>query len=371
MTETRAVVAEGVEPDVAAPPRPPSRWVWLAIGLVVGFGLALVVLTRTAATEGVAETGTTLAAPQVAVVGVGDYVTGFEDDLVVVAVGDDQNLMKLSWPAHDEPTNTLLAAAADSVVEIDPSGKWMAIGSPVGADGESFLTVGTNTSNVALDSSSTGFSWHDSTPASLAFTRSDGAGWRLMTAQPPSLPRTVDVPSELVGGTLVAFGDWGYALQRPEGAAIVSGGESWLAIPGTVLDSHPDVGFVVLDDEIRGVSHSQEPFDIKGSFVQLEPTGAAISPDGTKVAVTGAKGVKVAPFGDSGEVTEMYTTAAPRSVAWTFDSRFVVVPMVRGVAVIDTVQGGVPVALLESLQVIAVGTVPSGDAADTLQPWQR
>lgn len=358
MTETRAVVAEGVEPDIRTSPRPPSRWVWLAIGLVVGFGLALVVLTRADPSEAVAETGTTLAAPEAAAVGLGDFVTGFEDGLVVVAVGEDGNLVKVVWSAEDEPITTALTAMADSLVRFDVSGEWMAVGSTVGAEGELFLSAGTTSSNVALDSSATGFSWHDATPGSLAFTRAGSEDWRLLTGQPPSLPRPVDVAAD-IEGTLVAFGDWGFALQGADGAVVVGPtGESWMAIPGVVLDSHPSVGFVVLDGEVVHVGFDQERADIRGSFAQLDPIGAAISPDGTKVAVTGAKGVKVAPLGETGEVTEMFTTAAPRSIAWTSDSRFVVVPMVRGVAVIDTVQGGVPVAVLENHQVVAVGTVP-------------
>jgi len=371
MTDGRTVVVEGAEESRSPSTGPPSGWIWLAIGLVVGFGLALIVLTGTDTPEVVAETGTTVAIPETLTVGVADYVDGFEDDLVVVAVGDEQNLAKVLWPAHDKRTVTQLTPTADSMVEIDNSGQWMAIGSPVGIEGQFFLTVGATTSNVALDSSTTGFSWHDTAPGSLAFSRAGSQDWRLVTAQPPSLPRPVEVPAG-TEGYLVSFGDWGYVLQsRGEATLVGQDGDLVMVIRGLVLDSHPDVGLVVLDGEIIGVGFDEKPFDIQGSFSKLEPIAAGISPDGTKVAVTGNRGVKVSPLGDMGQVTEMFTTSAPRSIAWTADSRFVVVPLVRGLAVIDTVQGGVPVVLLEHLQVVAVGTVSGGAGTDTLFPWQR
>jgi hypothetical protein len=371
MADGRTVFVEGVEESSRPPTRPPSGWIWLAIGLLIGFGLALVVLTGADTPDAVAETGTTVATPETLAVGVADHVAGFEDDLVVVSVGDGQNLDKVLWPANDKRIVTQLTPSADSIVEIDNSGQWMAIGAPVGIEGQLFLTVGTTTSNVALDSSATGFSWHDTAPGSLAFSRAGSQDWRLVTAQPPSLPRPVDVPAG-TDGYLVAFGDWGYVLQS-RGEAYVLGrtGEVVMVIPGMVLDSHPDVGLVVLNGEVSGVGFDQKPFEIQGSFSKLEPLAAAISPDGAKVAVTGSRGVKVSPLGDSGQVTEMFTTSSPRSIAWTSDSRFVVVPLVRGLAVIDTIQGGVPVVLLEHLQVVAVGTVPGGAGRDTLFPWQR
>ena len=130
---------------------------------------------------------------------------------------------------------------------------------------------------------------------------------------------------------------------------------------GIVLDSHPD-GLIALAAEevlvvgaVAGVQDFDDRFSVLGT-----PITAEFSPNGRKLAVMGETGLLVlAVEGDSATVR-----AEPRNgvaqIAWSSDSRFIVIPGVRGVTLLDT-RGSRLDFLLGDRTAFGVATLPISD----------
>jgi hypothetical protein len=143
------------------------------------------------------------------------------------------------------------------------------------------------------------------------------------------------------GGGLVAWGDWGFALQDQEGQMVTRlspKGVEERSFPGRLLASHESGWLVIFDDEVTlvaRVSGSSRDFGDRFAVVG-EPLTAAISPDGRKLAVLGDAGLLVLPIEGDSAVVQAEPRNGVAQIAWSSDNRFVLVPGIRGLTVFDT-----------------------------------
>lgn len=357
MTLKRAVVAEGTEsPEL--PPRPPTpRWLWVIVALALA-GVGAVLLAVSGSEPPASTIDPALERPEAPIVGVRDHVPGFPDDVVVVVSGEDHKLWQLRWPARGRPVQTPVAAPFNARISYDRSGEWLATTSKLTTD-ELLLTVGKGPTAWLEEPDALGFVWHDSIPGRLAWTtwQRETGQWELQWADAAQQPKVVMTQRGAAGG-LAGFGEWGFAVATGSEVVVYNAqGELWQSIRGRFLGSYPQ-GLIVMGVRLELVDLMGTRIDLDIAVKHLEPTAAVVSPDWTKLAVLGTKGVKVAPILGDGEVTEMFTSTPSPHVVWSSDSRFVLVPTPRGVAVIDTEEGGKPVKLLESKIVLGVGVSP-------------
>lgn len=358
MTLNRAVVAEGTESPEPPPRRPTPPWLWVVAALALaGIGSVLVAVAPSDPPASTIDPA--LERPEAPIVGVRDQVPGFPDDLVVVVSGEDHRLWEIRWPARGRPVQTPVAAPFNARIGYDRSGQWLATLSNIG-EGELLMTVGKTPSAWLEEPDALGFVWHDSIPGRLAWTTWDPAGrqWVLRWADAPRQPNVVMTLDGGVLGGIAGFGEWGFAVGVGTEIVVYNpDGELWQSIPGRFLGSYPQ-GLIVMGVRVELIDLMGTRTDLGIAVKHLDPTAAVVSPDWTKVAIVGTKGVKVAPLLGDGEVTEMFTSTPPPHVVWSSDSRFALVPTPRGVAVIDTEEGGKPVKLLESKIVLGVGVSP-------------
>ena len=92
-----------------------------------------------------------------------------------------------------------------------------------------------------------------------------------------------------------------------------------------------------------------------GSIGGIE--AASISPDGLTIAVLGTVGLKVSPIGGVGSTLVMPFTTPISKVIWSSDSRFVIVPFLQGVIVVDALNGR-NYQQLNDFQIIEVAVIP-------------
>ena len=159
-------------------------------------------------------------------------------------------------------------------------------------------------------------------------------------------------------GSLVAFGDWGWALQDGQEVVITAQG-AVRRVDGRLLDSRQADVLVLSRGSVVLVA---------GSSVQVvtERTPAvidgAISPDGRRVAVLDNTGVTVVNLEGAVPPVRHDLPVSLSQVAWSSDSRFLIVPASsRGVRVIDTQTGDSSVHLVD-VTVTWVGVIPLSGA---------
>lgn len=345
---------------------------WLAVGLAVGLGLAVVFSLAGSGEpqevvapvslpdlnqpdDGDTHTPTTEAAPE----GVGEIAAGFPDTLLAVTQIGGGNLGLLTWPVSGPPWEAPLPGFTTTEVEFDRSGRMVAMGTPV-ADSEGVvLSFGTPSRIQPLAAGVTGFTWHESEAGALAYTQVIDGEWLLSVVDRFRDIRLV-TRSSGIDGAVVAWGSWGFAVQRDQQVTLLTEtGEIERSFDGRLLDADASGRVVVYDGdlnmvEVDGVSHG---LDGDVSLVgELEV--ALISPDGTKLAVVGGGGHMIIPLDGAGEVTHAPATWSFPQMAWSSDSRFVVSPSIRGVLIIDTQRSVQPVAELTRHTIVAVTTVP-------------
>ena len=361
------VVADGIGDGGARGDLGP-RWGWLAAGVMIGFGLSFVVLSANNVPSGATQaTVPDVVTEEVEAEGVGEAVPGFKDGLVAVTSTDGQNLNLTVWPVagpffeRDVPLGT---AMMRDQVHFDASARRIAALGFVPGEAFSGLMVGVPEAVRLVDIGVTGLAWHDSLPGNLAYTTfGDGVTslWQLDIAD--SEPRLLETFDD-VSAYIVAWGDWGYALQestRPRVRVLNEDAQLRRIDDGIVLDSHPD-GLIALAAEevlvvgaVAGVQDFDDRFSVLGT-----PITAEFSPNGRKLAVMGETGLLVlAVEGDSATVR-----AEPRNgvaqIAWSSDSRFIVIPGVRGVTLLDT-RGSRLDFLLGDRTAFGVATLPISD----------
>lgn len=190
----------------------------------------------------------------------------------------------------------------------------------------------------------TSFKWHDGNTPSLAYTQVVDDEWLLWEVG-PDLNSEIKARGLDPAGKVAACGDWGWAIQNPENNQIIlltPDGELKTTVDGVVFDSYP-AGWMVISGEtgLRWLSSGGGLQSLSGRIESIGSILAmAISPDGESVAILGTGGMKVSPLDGEGPVFHAPFTTGNPVLAWSSDSRFVILPWVRGVMVFDVVEGG-------------------------------
>lgn len=343
MANTTKVVPDGREIG-SVPPGPGSRWGWLAAGVLVGFGLAFLLwgadpipITPVVSPE---EDEVLLEGPAA---GIGKAVPGFKDGLVAITTSDGTSLDYTIWPVagaayeRDIPLGT---ATTREQVTFDASGSRIAAMHFVPGETFSGLAVGVPEVVRLVDIGVTGYAWHDSIPGAIAYTTFDDGLltiWKMDAASTePEMFATVAAS----GGGLAAWGEWGFAIQDQQGEIVTlltPQGQEKRSDPGRLLTTHESGWLVIVDDEVRLVGSVAANQDFGDRFdVVGDPLTAAISPDGRKLAVLGAAGLLVLPIEGDSAVVQAEPRNGVAQIAWSSDNRFVLVPGIRGLTVVDT-----------------------------------
>lgn len=348
---------------------------WLAVGLAVGIGLAVVFSLASSGEPQEAETPvsfpdlgqpddeadqtpTTETAPE----GVGEVVPEFPDTLLAVTQLGGGNLGLLTWPISGPPIEAPLPGFATAEVEFDQSGRMVAMGTPVAESDGVLLSFGTPPRIQPLAADVTGFAWHESEIGALAYTQVVDGEWHLSVVDRFREIRLVATGPD-VDAVVVAWGSWGFAVQDGGQVTLLTeSGEVGQSFTGRLLDADADGRVVLYDGEISLIEASGVSRGLAGDVDLLgELEVALISPDGTKLAVVGGAGHMVIPLDGDGEVTHAPVTSGFPQMVWSTDSRFVVSPWIRGVLIIDTERSAQPVAELTRHTIVAVTTVPLGE----------
>lgn len=360
------VVEDGLE---QRPPvrRPASAWVWLVTGIAVGLGFGVVLFTPS--TTDVDEREAAATAPPIAPIeevanprGVADVIPGFPDALVVVTGDDGQNLNHILWPLAGDEVTRPLPVGDFGHISFDASGAWLAISTEV-PDAEGFvLSMGKPAAVKPLAFGVTSFAWHDSEAAVLSYTQLVDGEWLLWVVGPNRVPELV-IRGISPKSRVLAWGDWGWAVYElaEEGGVwlLNDSGQVRATKPGFAYGSHPS-GWVVIinEDDVRLVSSGGGVKGVDMVVDSVAPVVAAsISPDRKTLAVLGSSGLKVASLDGEGQVIQLPRSFGVAQLAWSSDSRFVLVPATRGVVVVDT-EGGKSQLVLSSYVVRALGVIP-------------
>jgi hypothetical protein len=186
-----------------------------------------------------------------------------------------------------------------------------------------------------VSSGVTGYEWHDSNSGQLAYTIEDDQEWRLYRISGNFDPKLVTTATPN-GGTVAAWGEWGYAIQLPDNRVelLTPRGELKATETGVALASHRSGWVLVEDGGLKLVSAGGGVRILEATDVPETVLAASFSPDGTKAAVVTRLGVMVVDLNDL-ERNTMAPAYRGGWVTWSSDSRFVVAPAQTGVSIYD------------------------------------
>lgn len=323
-----------------------------AVGLLAGsvfFGSA--VTPTPSSVPGVTPTPPPIPVDETEPSGLADVVPGFADALVAVVRGQ-AGVDYLLWPIAKGPTRHAIPVAQGDAATIDPSGIWIATLTDVPDSVGEMLALGRFTGIRPVLSGVDSYAWHDSAVGMIGFLRHQDGAWGLYDASAFPVPRLRLELGEDHPGTLVAYGDWGWALQRSGRIDVVSEAET-VTIAGTLLDTQAG-DFLVHDSgsvSLIGASGADIVLD------QAEVSAGAFSPDGSKLAILDSSGVTI--LGRDGSLVSSRQPLFPRTqqLSWAGE-RFVLIPASpRGVRILDLETGAMTTHLTE-FTVHWVGVIP-------------
>lgn len=334
MTDLGRVV---VEEEVGLPLRAePSRapWVLAVVGFALGLGLGVLVVgppptqpTPTTVAEDLDED----AQPEDH--GVSAEVDGFPDALVAIGRTAGSSLDHLLWP-HGGAL-TVRPMSGGEAPRLDASGLYIALTNHVPGQPGAILSVGrfNQISTVATDVTS--YAWHDGQSGVLAYTTEIGGTWRMFLVKGNFRSELVtEAPAP--GGRLVAWGDWGYALQTgPQEVTLLTPDGVFKDVEaGVALDSHPDGWLFLMADRPKLVTSGGGVLAIDVPLEGGRLGGAVFSPDAQGIALMAERGIQVVEPRTG--VTAFFEAPATTSAVWSSDSRFVVSSSSRGAFFHDT-----------------------------------
>jgi len=342
MAPEASVVEDGTG-ETRVTPTPKPGW-FLAI---VGFGLGLALGTLIAGptqTSGAPvstqpTTPVTTAEPSEdrADAGVSGAVPGFPDALVAVGDSIGSGHDHLLWPVSGSLVNRAMTGGRD--IDLDASSIFVALTEAVPDLAGSLLSMGRFNAIRPLSTGVTSYSWHDSTSGYMAYTTEVGEEWRMYRVS-GSFEPTLITRGSLEGASVAAWGDWGFAVQLPDGRIqlLTSQGELKDVKAGMALTSHESGWILVADEGLKLVSAGGGVRILDRPEVPETVFAASFSPDGSRVAVVGNREVVVYDVDDA----EATITAAGFQggwVTWSSDSSFLVAPARSGVFIHDLEKG--------------------------------
>jgi hypothetical protein len=138
---------------------------------------------------------------------------------------------------------------------------------------------------------------------------------------------------------------------------LTENGELKTTLTGRVLDSNPSGWIVIYDEDVKLLANG----GLRSLNVNSTSIGgvlaATLSPDGAQIALLGGSGLKITAIRGDTPTAVIPFTASLSKVNWSSDSRFVVVPFLRGVLVVDTANGRTYEELTEHT-IIEVSVIP-------------
>jgi hypothetical protein len=336
MSPDSMVVEDGID-EAGSDSRYRSRWFIFGAGFVFGLALGVVIVvpggpeSGDASGEGVDGAGVFDTHSQDS--GISGAVPGFPDALVAIADGPGSGLEHVLWPLRGPIIGRPMTHGND--VRIDASGDYYAISIPVPGLGGAVLSMGRSSDVRPVRAGVTSYAWHDTKRGQLVFTTEDDEGWQLFRVTPSLVPEVV-ATAGYPGGSVVSWGDWGYAIQvsEDEVALLTAAGELKDRETGRALASHGSGWVLVEDGSLKLVSSG-------GGVRQLnwlEPPGhvfsAAFSPDRHRLAIASASGLTVLELDEQTSVT--FTPHRGPWMSWSSDSRFLMTPSQTGIAIHDS-----------------------------------
>lgn len=348
MTGDLRVIEDGADRQLRGrPPTPP--WVWILVGLAAGIGFAVVFVTPSSTTPEPEAVDVTVVSIDPVLspdqsIGIADAIPGFRDALVAVTRTGRQNLEHLLWPVAGNPIIRPLPVGAFGDSRFDVTGTWLAVSTRLPDSDGGVLSMGKPSSLAPLASDVTSFAWHDATSGLLAYTQEIDGVWALSVSKITRQAQIVATGEGVVwsGGKVAAWGDWGFAIQDDSGsiALLTADGELKSTASGQVLDSIPTGWIGIYDGDLKLLSAGGGLRSLDFNATSIGGVlAAAISPDGTQIAVLGGSGLKISAIVGDAPTAEFPFTASLSKVEWSSDSRFVVMPFLRGVVVVDTANG--------------------------------
>lgn len=354
--------------DARESPAPDSRpgWGWLAVGLVIGAGVSVLVLGPGNPAQ--VTTSTTVVGERAGASsgGIADVVEGFPDGLVAVTRSDGQSLELLIWPLRGEPIERTIPVGVSrppDPVSFDVSGRRLATVLPVPDESHGVLYAGIPEAAAIIATEVTGYAWHDTDAFHLAYTTfvdDELLLWavRHNRAEPELVTRSVGIL-----GHVVAWGDWGYAIQDDERDTVVlftASGEIKDTHPGRVLDSNGG-GWLAVDDGGLGLlSAGGGVRKLESETLEGEVLAGRFSEDGERIALLGSELVQVVPVDGDSEPIESEGRPGVAQLAWSSDGRFVVYPAPRGLRVVDSFDAETEEILVDRT-ITGLGILPLGD----------
>jgi len=291
--------------------------------------------------------------------GIGEVVAGFQDALVGIAEGSEDSVVHLLWP-NSRPVITRETSSGPDIA-FDTSGVFMATMSAPPGTSAPTLIAGRFNSLLPISGRVTSFAWHDGAPGRLGYVVDRADRWEIWQAI-PGLTESLEIEGAAPMPQLVAWGDWGYALQDGEEITLLTqDGDQKASYRGNVLASRGDGWLLVAGASVDMLSAG-------GGVVRLqfEPDrvgavkSASFSPDGESIAVVGSGGILVSPIGGDGETVEFEAADASEAI-WSADSRFLVVPRLEGISIFD-LQTVNQYSVLEDQEFLSVGIIAIGDS---------
>ncbi len=324
-----------------------GKWPWALIGFLLGVALAALFLSGGAPVE-TGGSATTIAEGFNA--GIGEQILGFPDTVnAVIAPGNGRAYELVTWPNRGDVIRRSIPISdftSGGRIEFDASGQFLA--GFVSSDEGQILLSGRPNTVAVIDSDVTGFAWHDTSSADLAWSTDDGGEFQLWVSEDAGRPSLV-TRGIGIEGFVSAYGDWGFAITAvPEDdpTAVTTRildhtGVFVRTIDGFVLDSFHDGRFLVQD-----MTGSLKLVDNVGSLglntVGLTDevvTAAAFSPQGDRIAMLGFFSLKVVDvLGDELALFESIRAGA-NQVVWSSDGEFLTVPGFTATQIINVESG--------------------------------
>jgi hypothetical protein len=300
--------------------------------------------------------------------GVAQVIEGFPDTIVGVKRSDGRSLELVIWPLTGdlyERSVTVGMTMPPSPVAFDLSGRNLATLVPAPGGRGSVLYAGVPDSAPIVAVGVSGYAWHDSMQANLAYT-TEQDGETLLWVTSGNLSKS-ELVARAVGieGGVVAWGDWGYAIQDGDSVVLLTdGGEIKDSQPGRALASYSTGWLAVQDDRVTLVSAGGGNRGLDREGLRDVYTGGKFSGDGEFLALLTSDGMSLVDVEEETGVVETGVEPGVPQVVWSSDNRFILYPGgggrgFRGIIVVDTEDFSVD-QVLPSDSFVGLGIVSPG-----------
>jgi len=361
------VVEDGLEASSRSTGDP--RWGWLAAGILIGIGLSVIGLRAGSGDEPTATTIDSTATTDLAEdtpgapEGIADVVAGFPDGLTTTIRAEGRSLELLVWPRSGDLYERAIPVGASTPpgpVGFDASGRRMATLLPLPGKPFGVLYAGVPENASIIDLDVTGYAWHDSNGAELAYTTFEDDELLLWVTGPKLSEPALITRAVGIEGQVAAWGEWGFAIQDEARESIVlmtPSGEIKDTHPGRVLDSHATGWLAVEGEGVRLLSAGGGVRGLERQGLDGDFLVGGFNDDGSSLAVLNADQILVVPIESEFDLLESGGPPGVAEIAWSSDGNFVMYPGRRGIWVVNVHNGRVE-QVLDAHTFTGLGTLP-------------